>query len=654
MTTEFYERVPKDMRKNLEFRQRLREKAAKDALFRKQLLKMCEADTLFFFNAFAWVIEPRDKNPIIPFITWPQQDDFVLTVEDHLERGQDLWVEKSRAEGFTWNMAWLALKHWRFRFMAQIGLASKDKETADTPDDVGSLFGKIDWMLKGKIGAAAGYVLPRWMFPVESWTRRVNDSILINHEMNSMIRAYAATDDMASGGRLWLCVMDEFAKFYANSEAAMASTQYVTNCRVFGSTYKGRFGTFYEQANNSVNKKFIFDWKKNPTRNEGLYRVLNGEVVMDPENPVTQELLDKYPGTVLGVGCTMLDVLKALKKKGFNTEGTTRSPWYDKECLRASSTMSIAEELDRSPQGAEEDYIPKTVLEQLTSGEHATVCDPFYVGKFMVDPETLEGTFVADETGDLRLWCPLAAWEDGSLHPPMDRDYTIGVDLSYGKGASNSSIFVLDAKTGEQVADYTSNVIAPDVFAKIAMALGKWFRGQHPSGAYLAWETNGACGGTFTEMVREFEYGNVYRRKVSQIMGLKVTEKIGWQSMRDDKSQLLGGVDGGGLMLALIERQVKIRCAECLKECGEYVILGGKVVHFRAKNTLRESAKDEAHGDRVIAAALAVHLWKDRWHGKPPPEPISGPAEPEYGSFAWRQRERERLKNNEDTEAFCW
>jgi hypothetical protein len=644
--TRFYSQVPKTLVENLEFRQNLRRKANGNAKVQRQILEMCRQDTLFFINAFAWVIEPRDENPILPLVTWPTQDEYVLAMEDCIRGGHDLWVEKARAEGFTWMSTWVAVKWWLFRPMTQIGLVSKDKDTVDLPDDPGSLMGKLDWIVKSK-------KLPGWMLGENDWDRKITGSTM-RHKNGSLFKAYAATDDVGSGGRWTFGILDEFAKFFGDAQAAMDSTQYVTNCRIFGSTYKGRQGVFYEQINepSSTVQKFVFDWTRNPTRNEGLYRVIDGlPVAVNHANPPTQELVDRYAGRYLKQPGIALDaVLRLLKAKGFDLEGSIRSPWYDRECLRAPAgrgPMSIAEELDRNPTGSEEDFIPRTVLRELADGESKTVEEPKHRGRFVYDAETLEGKFVPDPQGDFLLWCDLIADPvSGDLKPPKEREYTEGCDISFGKGASNSAIFIKDKKTKAQAADYTTATMDPARFARLAIAIAKWF-----GNAYLGWEINGACGSTFTEVVIECGYGNVYRRKVEQVHGDRYKEQIGWMSRTNDKTRLLGGVDGGGLSAALINRELLIRSRDCLLECGQYVIVNGAVVHIKAKNTTRESAKGEAHGDRVIAAALAEHLDRDRPASK---EVIVAPKEVAYGGWEWRrQRDREREGAQLD-DAFAW
>jgi len=102
---------------------------------------------------------------------------------------------------------------------------------------------------------------------------------------------------------------------------------------------------------------------------------------------------------------------------------------------------------------------------------------------------------------------------------------------------------------------------------------------------------------------------------------------------------------------ALLDRTVQVRSRECLLECTQYVILNGQVIHLKSKNTTRESAKGEAHGDRVIGLALAVHLRHDRPVAAAAPPP---PDEPAYGSWDWRRREQKRETEALEDRSFAW
>ena len=641
-----YSRVPKDLKANKLKRYELRKDAQYSKSLQKALLKACAEDTLFFINMFCSVVEPRnaEADRIQPFITWETQDPFINQIDECLIAGsahsdpEELWVEKSRGEGFTWCVLCALLKSWVTSPFFLVGMTSKDEDSVANMKDPDSLMWKLAWQVR---------MLPKWMVGNEGtdWEMITKGNVLTNWRNNSSFSGFAATGHAGSGGRKTVWFLDELSKFPRPQDAdVLTSTAYVTNIRIVGSTYFGKSGAFYEGMNDdsSLKRKFVFDWRSNPERRKGLYHVVDGKaIVYDPEhNPLPEGYLEKIP-----------DIHKRLRAKGFQIEGTDRSPWYNSQCLRPKATpQSIAQELDRNPSGAEVAFMDPETLKILMDPERGTVQNPKYRGRLSYNPDTFEPRFMEHADGELLVWCDLELDGDGNLWPKRDRDYTIGADISNGVGASNSSSFILDKQTGEQAADYTTPWRRQGDFCRDNIALAKWFRGRSGGGAYLGWENNGP-GAQFSESIVHHGYGNVLRTEKKGSWGGQKTEMLGWHSSTADKSSLLGGVNGGGLLEAVVTRVVKIRSQACLKEMGEYVFVGGRLVHRKSRATTNEAEKNEAHGDRVIGAGVAVHMWFDR---PQPKEEEPPPAEPEYGSREWRDAQRLRERRDSLDEAFSW
>lgn len=62
-------------------------------------------------------------------------------------------------------------------------------------------------------------------------------------------------------------------------------------------------------------------------------------------------------------------------------------------------------------------------------------------------------------------------------HPIPGVRYVLGVDPSGGVGANNAAIEIVKAEDGEQVGEWASNVVEPDLLARKVAALGKEFNG---------------------------------------------------------------------------------------------------------------------------------------------------------------------------------
>ena len=599
MVVDFYSQVPKDLAGNLRYRIDIRKRARKDLEFRNALIAACKHDVLFFFSAFCWLYEPRPRvvngvklPPIIPFIPWDHQVPAIRKIKEFLGF-EDLGAEKSRGEGASWISVLLALHDWLFEDMTAIGLVSRTEDAVDSPDDPDSLMWKLDWELTQ---------LPRWMAGVKDvdFKRTVQDHNLKNLRNGSTITGYSATGDVASGGRKKWFLMDELAKFPRGPDAeAMASTQHVTNSRLVVSTPKGSEGAYFQWMHEpSSMVKIILDWKQNPSRNRGLYTLVAGvPVAVDPVNNPLSENYDPPTKEVL-------DMFSRLRKRGFKLENTERSPWYDHECDRGGATpQNIAQELDRDYGGSMFRFFGAEFFNEADK----TTMKPRTTGMLTYHPETLEPEFNTIENGQLHVWCPL----DVRNQPPM-RQYAIGADVSTGLGGShtsNSAAYVIDLTAMEQVASFASNTMVPEDFADFCISMSKWF-----NNAYLAWEHNGP-GSAFTKRVLAQGYPNIYRRTSQWKQSKKRTKEAGWWTDERTKPVLLGE-----LLRTVKTGELKLRCGALVQECGQYVYLGGKPEHVSAASTEDDSSKNAAHGDRVIAAGVALQAVRDR------PITTSGPA----------------------------
>ena len=624
---EFYQSVPKVLTENLEYRLNLRRRAEKDLGFQAAMLTACKHDVLFFFNAFCWLYEPRPqmvngvKLPMqLPFITWPHQDPAILEIDKHLGF-EDIGAEKSRGEGMSWIADLFALRDWLFEDMSAIGLVSRNEGAVDSPNDSDSLMWKLDWELTK---------LPPWMSGYKDidYKRNVSEHTLLNLRNGSMISGYAATGDVASGGRKRWFLLDELAKFPRGPDAAaMASTQHVTNSRLIVSTPKGADGEYYRLMHEPSSMiKIVLDWKDNPSRNRGLYRFVNGKpTAIDPiKNPLAA---DYNPPSQ-----KILDMLSRLRRKGFKLEGVDRSPWFDHECDRPSATpQSIAQELGRDYGGS----MFKIFGHDFMGAAQEKLRQPNLRGVVSYHPETLEPKFDVVDNGPVLLWTTL----DLRRRPPPHL-YVAGADIATGLGGSytsNSVLEVLDIVTNEQVLEFATNTTSPADFADTCIAICKWFHD-----AYLAWEANGP-GGAFTKQVATREYGNIFMRPLLWKRGKKKTKEPGWWTDERSKEVLFSEVDR-----TISQKDITVHSDYLTKEFTQYVRKGRGIEHVLVANTEDESSKGKAHGDRVIAFGVAIQAYRDR--------PLASKSltdflntNPPANSLAARQQEHEdSLKREND------
>jgi hypothetical protein len=331
-----------------------------------------------------------------------------------------------------------------------------------------------------------------------------------------------------------------------------------------------------------------------------------------------------------------------LRAKGFKLGKELRSPWYDNECDRTNATpQTIAKELDRDYGGSMFRIFGADVLE----AAKVYVRPPFSRGMMTFNPEVMAPDWEPRDDGEMLLWTTL----DSRKRPPPG-SYVVASDLSYGLAGSytsNSVIEVFDARAMEQVFEWATNsTIAADV-ADTAVVLCKWFYN-----AYLIWEQNGP-GVQFGNRVKALEYDNVYYRDVLWRRTRKKTKAMGWWTDENSKGRMFGE-----LVRTLKSCELKLHSAMLLHECGQYIVVNGRIVHVLSASKEDESSRGQAHGDRAIATAVALMGIRDRPLSKTmTPEAAQGYSleNPPPYTFAWRQREYEKLvsKANEIWDDRC-
>lgn len=605
-----------DIYSSLKWRAELRRKCQISGKLRKAVVHACRDSPIFFFRAFCYLYEPRPRRDphgrqmpmTVPFLTWPHQDDAINTLAKCLGYC-DAGVEKSRGEGASWICALLALRDWIFFPMSSIGIVSKDKDSANNPDNPDSIMWKLYWEAKK---------LPQWMVGAEGrdWERSVTKASLINYRNNSTISAYAATGDVASGGRKKFFVMDELAKFPRSADkAAMASTQHVTDSRIIVSTPKGATGEYYRLMHEPSNmKKIVLAWEDNPTRNRGMYRLVGGiPIAADSKNnplfpeydPPSQEVLDMYG---------------RLRTKGFRLDGCARSPWFDNECDRARATpQSIAQELSRDYGGSQANVFGI----EFDDVVRETVQDPYVRGEIIEDADG-DAMFVTKADGPVKLWVTLI---DGK---PMPGRYAIGCDVASGLGghySSNSVIEVVRTDNGNQVFEFASNTLYPEDFAKKAVLVAKWFYN-----AYLVWEHSGPGCAMTNYVVKVSGYHNIYHQEKAAEFGRKKIRTVGWIPREASKEVMINNLIADTRCGALV-----IRSRMVADEAKTYIRNEeGKITNALIRDQEGQNS-GAAHGDRVVAIGLANLGMRDRpvTKGKKRHEVNHG--DPLPGSIAYRE-----------------
>jgi hypothetical protein len=624
----FYESVPKDRRANLQWRLAVRKRSLHDREFQADLRQMCADDPLFFIAAFCYVIEPRgETGTILPFIPWAHQEGAIEKIVAALGL-EDIGIEKSRAEGATWIILCLFLWLWLLRPMCFLGLVSKDEESVDSKDKPGSLMNKLDWLLT---------MLPSWLVPKgfdPSKHRNRAAHTLVNPENGSTFSGFAATGTIASGDRLTAILMDELSKFGQGKKGAdykaMTSVQAVTNCRIIVATPFGDSGAYYDimHEEGSSLVKIVLDWKDNPVKRRGLYKLTKDGHVTDlnPQCPLTKRQREE-----------LRKIHENLRIKGHQVEEKIRSPWYDRECLRPNATpISIAQEQDRDYGRSSAKLFDVDTIDGLITSRARL---PLKIGRLKIN-EAVECHFQEASMGNVQLWCPLV----GASLSPSRRRYCGGADLGgglSGSHTSNSVLIIVDMHTGEQVFELVSSSIKPTEFARISVAVAKWFWD-----AILNWDNNGIPGGHFTQEVERLEYTNFISCEVgSSGPDRKPAKKPGTvdHSPEAKAAYLNAAIED------MISDQLIIRSAATIREFSEFGWKGDKIVHVRSTKTGGDGATGKAHGDRATAAALCNLVRREYGYNLDPvPDKPPGPGAP-LQKVPWPCAANRLLAHNERT-----
>lgn len=594
--------VPDDPEQNALWRAETLRLATQDhpnaAKFRQNILDRCRKDFWYFAKGFCYVHEPRildddadfiaGLDTAVPFLPWPHQIPVINILIERLGK-KSTRIVKSRAQGASWIIVLISMWCWLFHRGSKINMVSKDEAAMDRKGDMDSLLGKADWLIDK---------LPTWMvgFKKKHWDRNYPNHTFTRMDGETAITGFACTGDVASGGRSLIFWLDEHGKHPRGPDReALASTQFITRCRVCISTPKGATGAFADIIHDDTIEEPVLhlSWRDNPTQNRGYYLIVKGfPVAVDEEK--YRSLPEEYRDPA-----RWLKIKIRLEERGYDlTAKIERSPWYDGECLKeGADPVLIAQELDEQFGVESARYFADVLVNRLLN--QINTC--FVRGDFHVDSESLTGFWSENPDGRFKLWAEL---DDIRKHPPMG-EYIVACDVSLGiggSGGSNSSITVFNRRIGRKVLSFASPKIEPHEFAEIAIGLCKWFCNYRGDPAFLIWENQGP-GKTFCLRIERSGFQHYYRRKPSQEAPLhsRHTDRPGyWMQKRD---AILGPYKE-----ALLEGYFDNPDREAIEELRQYQVgSDGQPYHLASKDKTDPAGAGSAHGDRVIADGLAWH-----------------------------------------------
>lgn len=564
---------PKTLRENLEYRRELESEEGRQW---GVLREVSSRDILLWFNIFGWTLsnfakyEGRSDLSDYPFVTYDFQDEFILGLKDGIEKGYDIFADKSRDMGVTWLIIGVFVWFWLFSFKrVQFKLGSRKEDYVDKSGDMDTLFEKARYMTDR---------LPAYLLPL-GFDRKKHSTYMkvYNPFSGSALIGEATNRDFARGGRQNAVLFDEFEAWEMADEAYRSASD-ATPCKIVVGTPKGSGNKFAELSRGSeITHKFHLIWYIHP-----LKAVTSKEHIEDRVK--TGLVYDK-------VGRYWVQYSKKGDLGGTYVDqfGKIRSEWYDNEQLKRSAD-DIAENLDCN-------YLTtgNPVFDTNVIGKKIAESQPFeIIGSLTwknpprfneygdcINKNKLEVEFSKNNNG---LWQirkePAAGWR---------HRYCMSADIAEGLEQGDfNSYSVLDRIDNEVIAT-THNKLKVHEAADELAKMGVYYKY-----CYIAPERNG-LGLSVVEQLRRI-YPYIYHKDVLTKGYPEKTDKMGWETFENTKRVIIGNLQ------KLISENGFVDLDEGFwKECLTFVNDDGKL------EAQDKSRNGRCYDDRVMDRAIL--LW---------------------------------------------
>lgn len=253
---------------------------------RKNIFYLCQQPDnpaegcIFFIENFGWTATTKLSIKNLPFILFECQKRAIREVVNHIDKGRDIFIEKSREMGISWVVfCYIALWYWLFREGTN-GLLGSYKEKLVDDRSIDSLFGKLDYSLAN---------LPDWILP-NGFKFKVHRTKLklVNPENGNSITGDTMNPNFGRGSRKTFIMFDELA-FWDYAKDAWESAGDSTNCRVANSTPNGM--DYYKMLRDSGIDVLTLHWREHPLKDQEWY---NYECKRRTEEEIAQELDISY------------------------------------------------------------------------------------------------------------------------------------------------------------------------------------------------------------------------------------------------------------------------------------------------------------------------------------------------------------------------
>jgi hypothetical protein len=399
-------------------------------------------------------------------------------------------------------------------------------------------------------------------------------------------------------------------------------------------------------------KKIVLDWKDNPNKNKGLYQSpKDGQLIIHDIGYYREHWPETFrnieSNTVL-TGEQVVNTYPFILDGGVSNFNQPRSVWYDAEEKRPGRTQrGLAQNVLRIPAGSSDLYFSFGLIERLRDQTRQSE----YQGDIaytLDDNNCIRETWF--EPGGANS--PLGWWGELKQGRPFQgHNYVVGCDLSKGTGASNSVAAIIDVNTNELAGLLVTPYLSITDFAEKVVALCEWVGGN--SAPLLIFEENGAP--DFVKRLDTLNYYSLWCKENKAGQKLKAGNRYGWRSTagpNGTKVEVLNGLDAAlheGLKDEPRFPPIRVYDEQSINELGSYVWFEGRADIGPAASQTETSGAKAAHGDRVIAIAIANLAKKQMEIG-------SGSTPRFYSEDSWQARrdDRERKETAEKVQGKTW
>lgn len=544
---------------------------------------------------------PQGSEECRPFALWPMQDAMADAIQDAFAAGEPIFIDKSREIGATWVVCAFFVWLWLFNPRIQLMVMSRVEADVDNRGSVKTLVGKMIYMIDR---------LPPWMRPAYDHAHMR----LRNLGNKAEILGTSTNKHAGRGARFAAALVDEAAavEHFDHIQHALNDA---TPCPIYVTTALGPGPCFDYRMR--CPRVFVAGYWDHPKK--GRKRQLRD----DPT-------FGRFWWT------PYFEHERTVKRR----DNTDLAQNLLCDWKAAASMVMDSMQLNRQAATYVQPSKPEETAPGLTHARIELPAKPGLLEHLILKQEVGALKFIPDAEGPWRFWCRLEFDRESRVYRPrQDRVFVIGADVSWGVGASNSTMFVIDGHTGEQVGEYESSKLDPKDFARQMAIAGYWWGGESGA-ALLAWEATGP-GNIVGTTLSDLGYPLLYRPVSVGLVDEQTEDRLGWQA----NPQSL--VDGFAMLKDAIARdEIQVRSEKAIADLGKIVRdKTGRITHGRLiGNQTGARATHADHATAVLVACLAKsrvpELKKRRVHLAP-------------GSPAWVDAQR-ALSEEIDKPAGGW